>query len=362
MSNHFERKIATILLISFGIIFPYGLACTGDECRIIMFKEPTENKAMTGHVIRSEEVPNQGTCRLMCYMEPNCVSINFGASEEGKYICELNSASDENKLSFIKDRETYTFLAIENPCSSSPCLSGATCQVGFTSKGFRCICPAGFPGTICLRAKSCSEVKRLDPTAESGTYVIDPDGDGGLPPLYDVTCDMTDKNEVGVTVISHDSEDRMLVQGCEPAGCYSRDIQYRKASNPQLASLTEVSTHCEQFIKYECYGSLLFSAIDNETFGWWVSRDGNAMKYWGGASPGSGEQICACGMNNTCADTNLACNCDKNDFVWREDSGLLTDKTHLPVEELRFGDATSRHGYNEQGYHTLGKFKCYGIA
>ena len=86
---------------------------TDDECRFIIFKEPIENKAMAGHVIRSEEVPNQGTCRLMCYMEPNCVSINFGPSEPGKYKCELNSASDESKLVNIENRKSYTFLAIE---------------------------------------------------------------------------------------------------------------------------------------------------------------------------------------------------------------------------------------------------------
>ena len=60
------------------------------------------------------------------------------------------------------------------------------------------------------------------------------------------------------------------------------------------------------------------------------------MTYWGGASPGSGK--CACGMNNSCADPRYRCNCDKNDSVWREDSGLLTDKTKLLVKQLRFGD------------------------
>ena len=90
-----------------------------------------------------------------------------------------------------------------------------------------------------------------------------------------------------------------------------------------------------------------------------MSRDSTKMTYWGGASPGSGK--CACGMNNTCADSKLACNCDKNDRKWREDSGLLTDKTKLPVIQLRFGD-TGDKGYNEQGYHTLGKLKCYGRA
>ncbi len=204
--------------------------------------------------------------------------------------------------------------------------------------------------------KSCSELKRLHPTAESGTYVIDPDGEGGLSPLYDVTCDMTDKNGVGVTVISHDSEDRTLVKGCNPPGCYSRDIQYTKASYPQLASLARVSAHCEQFIKYECYHSVMFKH-EPVYYAWWVSRDSQKMTYWGGAEPGSGK--CACGMNNSCANPNQACNCDKNDGTWREDSGLLTDKTRLPVKQLRFGDTGQSY---EEGYHTLGKLKCYGNA
>jgi len=80
------------------------------------------------------------------------------------------------------------------------------------------------------------------------------------------------------------------------------------------------------------------------------------MTYWSGASPSSGK--CACGMNNSCAG-GYGCNCDKDDNVWREDSGLLTDKTKLPVKQLRFGDAVSSL---EHGYHTLGKLKCYGIT
>jgi len=201
-------------------------------------------------------------------------------------------------------------------------------------------------------AKSCSDLKKLDPKAENGTYVIDPDGEGDVPP-FNVTCDMTDKNGIGVTVISHDSENRMLVKGFEKPGSYKRDIQYTEANLQQLASLTNVSTHCEQFIKYECYDSLMFKGNHS----WWVSRDSANMTYWGGAKPGSGK--CACGMNSSCADPNLACNCDANHEELREDSGFLTDKTHLPVKQLRFGDAGNE---NEKGYHTLGKFKCYGIA
>ena len=201
---------------------------------------------------------------------------------------------------------------------------------------------------------SCSEVRKYL-SSVSGNYVIDPDGEGGLAP-FTVYCDMTAKNGVGVTVISHDSESRTKVRdglSWGGAGSYSRDIHYTGASLSQLASLTRVSSHCEQFIKYECYHSRLL----RDGMGWWVSRDSSKMTYWGGASPGSGK--CACGMTSSCARTSYGCNCDKNDGVWRQDSGLLTDKTKLPVKQLWFGDAG---GGNDLGFHTLGKLKCYGTA
>ena len=203
-----------------------------------------------------------------------------------------------------------------------------------------------------VNAASCSVIRKYV-SSVSGNYVIDPDGTGGLEP-FTVHCDMTDKNEVGVTVISHNSESRTYVYGYSSPGSYSRDIRYTGASLSQLASLTRVSSHCEQFIKYECYNSALL--YNNNPYGWWVSRDSTKMTYWGGASI-SGK--CACEMTNSCADSRYGCNCDKNDAVWREDNGFLTDKTRLPVKQLRFGDAANR--YNK-GYHTLGKLKCYGIA
>ncbi|KAL9975067.1 hypothetical protein ACROYT_G012183 [Oculina patagonica] len=198
---------------------------------------------------------------------------------------------------------------------------------------------------------SCSVIRKYV-TSVSGSYVIDPDGAGGLAP-FTAYCDMSDKNGVGVTVISHDSESRTYVNGYSGPGSYSRDIHYTGASLSQLASLTRVSSHCEQFIKYECYDSVM---LGYGVYAWWVSRDSSKMTYWGGASPSSGK--CACGMTNSCDNLSYGCNCDKNDRVWREDSGLLTEKTHLPVKQLRFGDTSG----SNKGYHTLGKLKCYGIV
>ena len=58
------------------------------------------------------------------------------------------------------------------------------------------------------------------------------------------------------------------------------------------------------------------------------------MNYWGGAEQDSG--VCACNATNTCQ--GHACNCDKNDAVWREDSGYLTYKDDLPMTSFRAGD------------------------
>ena len=87
---------------------------------------------------------------------------------------------------------------------------------------------------------------------------------------------MTSKNGVGVTVIGHDSESRTLVEGYELQGTYKRKINY-DISMEQIIAIVKQSKNCEQFIKYECYDSSLLD-------GWWVSRQGSKMNYWGGAA------------------------------------------------------------------------------
>ena len=202
---------------------------------------------------------------------------------------------------------------------------------------------------------SCSDLKSSCREKTSGDYIIDPDGKGGVAP-FSVYCDMSDKGEVGVTVISHDSESRTHVgnfPGCDGAGCYSKDVSYTGVSTAQLAALTRVSLNCEQFIKFECNNDVEF--IEGG-YAWWVSRDGARMNYWGGAT--GYKNTCACGVTNSCSN-GQKCNCSNSGRGWREDSGLLTDKSTLPVTQIRLGDLDHSH---EEGYHTLGKLKCYGKA
>ena len=87
---------------------------TDDDSRHIKFKDPIPNMAMKNHVIKSVEVPNEGSCRVMCYMEPNCVSINVGPVTGKSQKCDLNNATEENHASFLLvNNPGYAYLAIE---------------------------------------------------------------------------------------------------------------------------------------------------------------------------------------------------------------------------------------------------------
>ena len=87
---------------------------TDDEGRMIIFKEPIRDREMRGHVIKTEEVPNQGSCRVLCFIEPSCVSINFGPWRKGKYKCELNYSTEESRPAPELHKKTdYMYLGIE---------------------------------------------------------------------------------------------------------------------------------------------------------------------------------------------------------------------------------------------------------
>ncbi|XP_067053318.1 contactin-associated protein-like 2 [Acropora muricata] len=299
-------------------------------------------------------------CGFACMAEPKCASFNIAVNPDsnGLLLCELLDTDMFHDKEKLRSNASYHHYSPPSPCANHSCYNDSSCVPGSKGNSHHCkACQAGFHGTQCERkGKSCSEIKSFSPEALSGSYAIDPDGGGGCESII-VFCNMTDKNGTGVTLIGHDSEDRAFVHGYSSGGSYSRAIQYSGVSSScisQLANLTAVSSRCEQFIKYECYHSVLL--YNGNPFGWWVSRDHEKMKYWGGAGPANSYK-CACGVAGQCADRSDGCHCDKNDRKWREDSGFLTEKSHLPVIELRFGDTA---GYYDKGYHTLGKLKCYG--
>ena len=93
------------------------LLFTDNEFRNIAFKEPIPNKIMKNHLMKTKDVPNEGSCRVLCYMDPDCVSINLGPFIQGKRICQLNNATDKS----LANEQGFTYLAIE--VTSTFCLS-----------------------------------------------------------------------------------------------------------------------------------------------------------------------------------------------------------------------------------------------
>ena len=118
-TSYQRRRFDHILFFTFNVFQTgHNIYClfipAAEECRIIMFKEPTLNTVIEGHLISRAEVLNEGSCRVKCYMEPNCVSINMGLSIGGKTICELNNATGENEFAAaLKYKAAHTYLAIE---------------------------------------------------------------------------------------------------------------------------------------------------------------------------------------------------------------------------------------------------------
>ncbi|KAL9970566.1 hypothetical protein ACROYT_G022966 [Oculina patagonica] len=137
--------------ITLGLSFLGYRVLTAEYDRVLMFKEPVSDKALEGHVIRTEIVPDYGSCRVKCYLDPNCKSINVGPFDEITQICELNDDSDESPSHLgLVERQRYTYHAVENFCHGNPCPGKyAICQVGFTDKGFRCDCRDGYRGEQC---------------------------------------------------------------------------------------------------------------------------------------------------------------------------------------------------------------------
>ena len=89
--------------------------------RIITFKEPVPNKVLKGYVIGRERVPNEGSCRVSCYLNPDCVSINMGPLTEGELTCELNKATSGNEYSsHLENQKDHTYLEIEVISKISP--------------------------------------------------------------------------------------------------------------------------------------------------------------------------------------------------------------------------------------------------
>uniref|UniRef100_A0A8C6WIA9 Contactin associated protein 2 n=1 Tax=Neogobius melanostomus TaxID=47308 RepID=A0A8C6WIA9_9GOBI len=241
--------------------------------------------------------------------------------------------------------------AIIDRCMPNHCEHGGGCRQTWDS--FSCTCDGtGYTGATChtsIYEPSCEAYKHLG--RSSDTYWIDPDGSGPLSP-FKVNCNMTEDN-VWTTVMNN-LPPRTLVTGSSREKRTVLQVNY-SASIDQMTAITTSAEYCEQHIAYSCRTSRLLNTPDGTPYTWWVGRGSEKHFYWGGSGPGI--QKCACGIDRNCTDPKYDCNCDADHKVWREDSGLLVYKDHLPVSQVAVGD-TNRPG--SEAKLTVGPLRCQG--
>ncbi|XP_028831829.1 contactin-associated protein-like 2b [Denticeps clupeoides] len=241
--------------------------------------------------------------------------------------------------------------AIIDRCVPNHCEHGGRCSQTWDT--FSCACEGtGYTGATChtpVHEQSCEAYKHLGKTSDM--YWIDPDGSGPLEP-FKVNCNMTE--EKVWTTVANDLLAQSPVGSGEDLEMVTVHLNYSMSSE-QLNTITSSAEHCEQHVAYGCRMSRLLNTPEGSPYTWWVGRGNEKHFYWGGSGPGV--QKCACGIERNCTDPKYFCNCDADQRQWREDSGVLMYKDHLPVSHMVVGD-TSRPG--SEAKLTVGPLRCQG--
>lgn len=109
---------------------------------------PIFDQALTGHVLKTVTKDTFVRCIFSCELEPQCYSVNFHATMKQ---CELNYGTMEAfQADFVQSKNSvYISMVVRhfNPCiHTEPCRNGGSCEPYPVA---RCICPAGYSGSLC---------------------------------------------------------------------------------------------------------------------------------------------------------------------------------------------------------------------
>ncbi|KAK7944742.1 hypothetical protein WMY93_000470 [Mugilogobius chulae] len=224
------------------------------------------------------------------------------------HLADLKAVEQGRMGSF--ENVSLDMCAIVDRCVPNPCAHGGVCSQSWDS--FSCNCSGtGYTGSVChmpLYQQSCEEYKLRG--KGSGAYLIDPDG----------------KDEVWTVL-----QNNVSAQSPVP----------RPDSREKCAVVTNSADYCEQFVGYACRMSRLLNTPETLVLG----------RLWPGI------QKCSCGIEHNCTNAAHFCHCDADLRAWKEDSGMLMYKDHLPVSSVEVGD-TGRAG--SEAKLTVGPLRCRG--
>ncbi|KAI1899439.1 hypothetical protein AGOR_G00061800 [Albula goreensis] len=247
--------------------------------------------------------------------------------------------------------DRYNCQFYSGGCLPNFCEHGGQCSQSWST--FYCDCSGtGYTGATChnsIYQPSCEAYRQAG--SSSDYFSIDPDGSGPLSSIQ-VYCNMTEDRVW--TVVPHNITEAVRVRGSTLQKPYIMRFNY-SASPEHLHILVAGSEQCQQEVVYHCRKSRLFNTWEGIPLSWWVDRNGERRTYWGGFLPGV--QQCSCSLDENCIDMNHFCNCDADRDTWAHDTGILSYKDHLPVNEITIGD-TNRT--SSEVVYRIGPLRCYG--
>lgn len=283
---------------------------------------------------------------------------------EGRYI-NFQTLSEDKIHKLHPSDILFEQCQMIDRCHPNPCEHDGTCEQD--SQMFQCNCTeTDYHGAVCHVSRypmSCDALRIEKPQLKEISTYLDVDGSGPLG-AFPVTCRFIDK--ITQTIIHHRSENEITVQGFDNKGSFILPIEYLASEN-SISNLIDRSKSCSQYLSYKCYNGsrlMISNTVSTSQYtppydpvSWWVGSKNQKMDYWAGALPGS--QACKCGLDGSCKDPNYGCNCDTpNQDLYSEliDDGVITQKDHLPVKEIRIGDT----GGTRSAKIHLAEFICEG--
>jgi len=241
----------------------------------------------------STDVANLQIRKRLSFFVKSPRTINSIKSENVSIYCAHENGAKPVNIKWLKDDKKLPNKAVLS--KNNQVLTISNIYTG-DQGSYKCIVRSKFSTLrhvtrIFVIPKTCNDIRRSG-KRQSGTYTIYPLNILGPVQVF---CDMTSMNNKGITVISHDSEVTTLVNGFEDYGSYRKRITYNIPMQIIKAIIAESNT-CEQFIIYECYGSMIFSG--NTPYAWWISSSGQKMTNWGGVD--HTKTGCSCSLRNAC--------------------------------------------------------------
>ena len=243
----------------------------------------------------------------------------------------------------------YDQCNITSHCFPNPCLHCGTCNEARSgANNFSCNCKRTFyRGPLCERPiyqRTCQEYKNLG-LSDDAYCKVDPDAEGPAGPMK-VLCNMTDENQA-VMLINHNKFGPQPVSSADVqhGDVYIHYVKYPDDTE-RIKALIAQSGPCRQFVSFRCSGSKLMLSPMFPVV--WMGGGLNTVTdHWPGAPAGSGK--CACGVNGTCADPRLPCNCDIGDETWREDKGRSHVRYNIQYNTIQYNTIQ----YNTIQYNTI---------